>query len=44
MTDELEQLAQLKEQGIINDQEFEAKKTQILGLSAAPTDSEGSQS
>jgi hypothetical protein len=29
---ELEQLAQLKAQGIINDQEFEAKKKQILGI------------
>ena len=29
---ELEQLAQLKAQGIINDEEFEAKKKQILGI------------
>ena len=29
---ELEQLAQLKSQGIINDEEFEAKKKQILGI------------
>jgi Short C-terminal domain len=30
--DELEQLAQLKAQGIVTDEEFEAKKKQILGL------------
>jgi hypothetical protein len=29
---ELEQLAQLKAQGIITEEEFEAKKRQILGL------------
>ncbi len=29
---ELERLAQLKDQGIINDEEFEAKKKQILGI------------
>jgi membrane protease subunit (stomatin/prohibitin family) len=29
---ELEQLAQLKNQGIITDEEFEAKKKQILGI------------
>ena len=29
---ELEQLAQLKAQGILTDEEFEAKKKQILGL------------
>lgn len=29
---ELEQLAQLKNQGIITEEEFEAKKKQILGL------------
>ena len=29
---ELEQLAQLKAQGIITDEEFEAKKKQILGI------------
>jgi hypothetical protein len=29
---ELEQLAQLKAQGIITDEEFEAKKKQLLGL------------
>jgi Short C-terminal domain len=29
---ELEQLAQLKAQGILSDEEFEAKKRQILGL------------
>jgi len=29
---ELEQLAQLKAQGIISDEEFEAKKKQILGI------------
>ncbi len=31
-TAELEQLAQLKNQGIITDEEFEAKKKQILGI------------
>ncbi len=30
--DELERLAALRDQGIISDQEFEAKKSQILGL------------
>jgi hypothetical protein len=30
--DELERLAGLKEQGIISEQEFEAKKKQLLGL------------
>lgn len=29
---ELEQLAALKQQGILTDEEFEAKKKQILGL------------
>ena len=29
---ELEQLAQLKTQGIITEEEFEAKKKQLLGL------------
>jgi membrane protease subunit (stomatin/prohibitin family) len=29
---ELEQLAQLKNQGIISEEEFEAKKRQILGI------------
>jgi hypothetical protein len=29
---EIEQLNQLKAQGVINDEEFEAKKKQILGL------------
>ena len=29
---ELEKLAQLKNQGIISDEEFEAKKRQILGI------------
>jgi predicted Zn-dependent peptidase len=29
---ELEQLAQLKQQGIITEEEFEAKKKQILGI------------
>jgi hypothetical protein len=29
---ELEQLAQLKSQGIITEEEFEAKKKQILGI------------
>ncbi len=31
-TAELQQLAQLRDQGIINDAEFEAKKKQILGI------------
>ena len=31
-TAELQQLAQLKAQGIITDEEFEAKKRQILGI------------
>jgi hypothetical protein len=31
-TAELEQLAQLKAQGILTDEEFEAKKRQILGI------------
>jgi len=31
-TAELQQLAQLKSQGIITDEEFEAKKKQILGI------------
>ena len=31
-TAELQQLAQLKTQGIITDEEFEAKKRQILGI------------
>jgi len=30
--DELERLGQLKEQGIISDEEFETKKKQLLGL------------
>ena len=30
--DELAQLAQLKAQGIITDEEFEAKKKQLLGI------------
>ena len=30
--EELEQLAKLHEQGVIDDQEFEAKKEQILGI------------
>jgi hypothetical protein len=29
---ELERLAQLRDQGIITDEEFEAKKKQILGI------------
>jgi predicted Zn-dependent peptidase len=29
---ELQQLAQLKQQGIISEEEFEAKKKQILGI------------
>jgi hypothetical protein len=29
---ELERLSQLREQGILSDQEFEAKKKQILGI------------
>lgn len=31
-TAELEQLAQLKAQGILTDEEFEAKRKQILGI------------
>jgi Short C-terminal domain len=31
-TAELQQLAQLKEQGILSEEEFEAKKKQILGI------------
>jgi hypothetical protein len=31
-TAELEQLARLKQQGILSDEEFEAKKRQILGI------------
>ena len=31
-TAELQQLAQLKNQGILTDEEFEAKKRQILGI------------
>ena len=31
-TAELEQLAQLKNQGILSEEEFEAKKKQILGI------------
>ena len=31
-TQELEQLAQLKAQGIISDEDYEAKKKQILGI------------
>lgn len=31
-TEELAQLAKLKEQGILTDEEFEAKKKQILGI------------
>jgi hypothetical protein len=31
-TAELQQLAQLKTQGILTDEEFEAKKRQILGI------------
>jgi hypothetical protein len=30
--DELERLAQLRDQGILSDDEFEAKKRQILGI------------
>ena len=33
---ELEQLNQLKAQGVITDEEFEKKKAQILGLSPSP--------
>ena len=29
---ELERLAQLRDQGILSDEEFEAKKKQILGI------------
>ncbi len=32
MTAQLEQLAQLKEQGILTQEEFDAKKKQILGI------------
>lgn len=32
MTAELQQLAQLKDQGILTQEEFEAKKKQILGI------------
>jgi hypothetical protein len=31
-TAELQQLAQLKQQGVISEEEFEAKKKQILGI------------
>jgi Short C-terminal domain len=31
-TEELQKLARLRDQGIINDQEFEAKKRSILGI------------
>jgi hypothetical protein len=31
-TEELQKLASLRDQGIINDQEFEAKKKAILGI------------
>ena len=31
-TQELSQLAQLKQQGVISEEEFEAKKKQILGI------------
>jgi hypothetical protein len=31
-TAELQKLASLREQGVINDEEFEAKKKQILGI------------
>ena len=31
-TAELQQLATLKQQGILTDEEFEAKKKQILGI------------
>ena len=30
--DELERLAQLRDQGILSDEEFEAKKKQVLGI------------
>jgi hypothetical protein len=30
--DELERLARLRDQGVISDEEFEAKKKQLLGL------------
>ena len=30
--DELEKLAELRDQGVISDDEFEAKKKQLLGL------------
>jgi predicted Zn-dependent peptidase len=32
MTAQLQQLAQLKEQGILTQEEFDAKKKQILGI------------
>jgi hypothetical protein len=32
MTEELQKLAHLKEQGILTDEEFAAKKKQILGI------------
>jgi membrane protease subunit (stomatin/prohibitin family) len=32
MTTQLQQLAQLKEQGILTQEEFDAKKKQILGI------------
>jgi predicted Zn-dependent peptidase len=32
MTAQLQQLAQLKEQGIITQEEFDAKKKQVLGI------------
>ncbi len=32
MIEQLEKLGQLKEQGILTQEEFDAKKTQILGL------------
>jgi predicted Zn-dependent peptidase len=32
MTAQLQQLAQLKQQGIITQEEFDAKKKQILGI------------
>jgi hypothetical protein len=32
LTAQLEQLAQLKNQGILTDEEFQAKKKQILGI------------
>ena len=30
--DELERLAQLRDQGILSEEEFEAKKKQVLGI------------